>query len=83
MLGVVPLDCHVSGPNLLSYTHAWVWEGTGSILLPFDFAMVIWIVLFLKNHGGLVGLLTGASVRTNNREWLTRLNFAKDNTILL
>ena len=45
--------------------------------------MVIWIVLFLKNHGGLVGLLTGALVRTNSRKWLTRLNLAEDNTIML
>ena len=81
VLGGVPLDCCVSGENLLSWnlrlarncantTILWLCNGD---LCSFVFS----------NHGGLVSLLTGASVRTNNREWLTGLNFAKDNTILL
>ena len=35
------------------------------------------------NHGSLVNLLTGASVRTNSREWAIGLNLTDDNTILL
>ena len=38
---------------------------------------------FFFNHGGLLSFLTGASVRTNSREWSTRLNLAEYNTILL
>lgn len=45
--------------------------------------MVIWIVLFFLNHGGLVNLLTGVSVRTKSREWSTRLDLAEDNPFFL
>ena len=36
-----------------------------------------------SNHGGLVNLLTGASVRTNSQERSTGLNLTEDNAILL
>ena len=81
MLGGVPLDCCVSGENLLSWNLGLAMNCANTTILWLCNGDLCSSVF--PNHGGLVSLLTGASVRTNNREWLTGLNFAKDNTILL